>query len=95
VNELVANAVRHGKPGTAPTITIVCDRVRGELTCTVTNTLAGPAALDRADAYSGIAIVKAMARLFDWRDLEWRVEAGALTVQWSMAVGTRRSGEAD
>jgi hypothetical protein len=96
LNELVANAARHGRPGTTPRLSIACDRVRGELVCRLENEPASDAAsLDRADAYGGLAIVRAMARLFEWRDLEWHCDHGRVRVSWTMPFGTRRAGEPD
>jgi hypothetical protein len=96
LNELVANAARHGKSGTTPRLSITCDRVRGELVCRLENHASPHAqSLDRADAYGGMAIVRAMARLFDWPDLSWRQDGDRVSVTWAMPFGTRRRGEAD
>lgn len=96
LNELAANAVRHGRPGTTPRLTIVCDRVRGELVCRLENeTRDASPSFDRADAYGGLSIVRAMARLFEWRDLAWRQDGATVSVSWAMPFGTRRRGEAD
>jgi hypothetical protein len=96
LNELIANAVRHGVPGTTPRLSIVCDRVRGELLCRIENAVAeGAAGPERADAYGGLAMVRAMARLFEWRDLEFRREGGVFQVVWAVPFSTRRPGEAD
>lgn len=96
LNELIANAARHGRPGSTPQFSIACDRVRGELVCRLENDAGSDVqSLNRADAYGGMAIVRAMARLFEWRDLDWRQDDGRVTVTWAMPFGTRRRGEAD
>jgi PAS domain-containing protein len=100
LNELVVNAVRHGTPGTVPSIAIVCDRVRGELTAAIRNdTNEAPATLDRVDPYGGLSIVRAMARLFGWPNLRFDREgpdrAAPFVASWVMPFGTRRAGEAD
>jgi hypothetical protein len=96
LNELVANATRHGTPGSTPRLSISCDRVRGELVCLLENAAPPDAAsFDRADAYGGMSMVRAMARLFEWQDLAWRQDGDRVGVTWAMPFGTRRRGEAD
>lgn len=96
LSELVANAVRHGDPGTTPRLLIVCDRVRGELQCRIENMASrsgfGP---DRIDAYGGLAIVTAMARLFEWRELTFAREQQLFVASWVVPFSTRRGPEAD
>lgn len=91
LNELIVNAVRHGVPGSVPAIAIGADRVRGEVTCEVRNATAGSAPdLDHVDPYGGVSIVRAMARLFEWRDFEIQISPeGEFVVKWSMPSGTQ------
>ena len=91
LNELVVNAVRHGTPGTVPTVVIRCDRVRSEVLAEVRNATSGETVdLAHADPYGGLAIVRAMARLFEWRDLEINAGAeGIFVVKWTMPSGTQ------
>jgi len=97
LGEVLTNAVRHGAPGSTPVIEITCDRVRKELVFTVTNAFDASAAGSRAgDAYGGLAILKAMARLLEWREL--RFDAGPrerFEVSWRVQAGERRQGDAD
>jgi hypothetical protein len=95
LSELVANAVRHGAPGTTPRLSIVCDRVRGELLCRVENNVHDASGSDRGDSYGGLAMVTAMARLFEWRDLSLRRDGGTFIAAWSMPFSTRAGSEAD
>ena len=89
LNELIVNAVRHGTPGTAPAITIVGDRVRGEVACEIRNATDGPAPhLDHVDPYGGLAIVRAMVRLFDWQAFTIDTGDGQFVVKWAMPSGT-------
>jgi hypothetical protein len=90
LNELIVNAVRHGLPGTVPAVTIVCDRVRGEVVCEVRNATDGPAPdLTHIDPYGGLSIVRAMARLFGWQDFGIQVTEGTFSVKWAMPGGTQ------
>jgi hypothetical protein len=99
LSELIANAVKHGAPGTVPSLTVTCDRVRGELVSDITNQVRpGSADVSRADAYGGVAILRAMSRLFDWPDLGFdTVCSGGVTrfrASWTMPISTRAA-EAD
>jgi hypothetical protein len=91
LNELIVNAVRHGVPGTVPAVTISVDRVRGEVACEVRNATAGRTPdLDHIDPYGGLSIVRAMARLFEWRDFGIQISADSqFVVKWSMPSGTQ------
>ena len=90
VGELVTNAVRHGRPATRPRVQISCDRVRKELTLLVENTiepspdLAGP-----GDAYGGLQILRAMARLFEWSEIACGPSGERFVAQWSMPASER------
>jgi hypothetical protein len=89
LNELIVNAVRHGTPGTIPAVTIVGDRVRGEVACEVRNATDGAAPdLAHVDPYGGIAIVRAMARLFGWQAFSIEASGGQFVVKWAMPSGT-------
>lgn len=83
--ELITNAVRHGRPATRPRVRISCDRVRKELTLLVDNALepSGRPAGD-GDAYGGLAIVRAMARLFEWTEVACGPSGERFVAEWSM-----------
>jgi hypothetical protein len=95
VGEVLANAVRHGRPGTTPTCRIAADRVRGEIGVEVRNA-AGADVRRTGEPYGGIRMLEAMARLFDWRDLTFADEDGQFVVAWRMPASVRGAeGEAD
>jgi len=96
IGEVLTNAVRHGTPGTTPRISIGCDRVRRELTFAVSNAVpAGATAKPGGDAYGGVAILTAMARLLEWRDLNFDSAVDRFEVSWRVPAGERRGGDAD
>ena len=98
VGELVGNAVRHGRPATRPRVEIRCDRVRKELTLVVDNAIDAGAATGRGDAYGGLAIVRAMARLFEWREVACGPAGAAgdrFIASWSMPASETGARDAD
>jgi len=95
VGELVTNAVRHGRPSTRPRVRITCDRVRKELTLVVDNAIEPPGhprAAAPGDGYGGLSIVRAMARLFEWRELACGPDGERFVARWSLPAseGGRR-----
>jgi PAS domain-containing protein len=99
LHELVANAVRHGAPGTTPAFSITCDRTRGELRAELANRpRAEDADPSREEAYGGLSILKAMTRLFEWPlafDRPIRDGDRWFVASWVMPFSTRRRTEAD
>jgi two-component sensor histidine kinase len=97
LGEVLANAVRHGTPGSVPCVTVTCDRVRQELTFVVENeTDAAVVRVLDGETYGGMAILKAMARLFEWLDLTFEVSQGHFVVRWRVPVSDRGvAGNAD
>ncbi|HEY0476169.1 MAG TPA: ATP-binding protein, partial [Kofleriaceae bacterium] len=97
LGELVTNAVRHGRPGTRPQVEIRCDRVRKELTLVVDNAIEPSAAAPgTGDAYGGLSIVRAMARLFEWSEVACGPAGERFVAAWSMpASETGERGDAD
>jgi hypothetical protein len=97
VGELVGNAIRHGRLATRPRVQIRCDRVRKQLVLTVDNAIA-PSVLPArpGDAYGGLAIVRAMARLFGWDERACGPSGERFVAEWSLPAseGTGR-GDAD
>jgi len=90
VGELVTNAVRHGRPSTQPRVQIRCDRVRKELTLLVENTIdPSPDPAGSGDAYGGLQILRAMARLFEWSEIACGPSGERFVAQWSMPASER------
>ena len=97
LGEVVANAVRHGAPGTTPRVSLTCDRIRRELICVVENDTLGDgrARLD-GEAYGGVQILRALARLFEWRDLVFKADQGRVRASWRVSLSERPpAGQAD
>lgn len=94
VGELVGNAVRHGRPATRPRVEIRCDRVRKELHLAIDNAIDPASRPGRGDAYGGLAIVRAMARLFEWREAACGPAGDRFVAHWSMPASETR-GDAD
>ena len=86
LTEVLVNAVRHGRPGSAPSVSIALDRVRREIHFAVENELR-PDDLGGSDGgggtYGGLAILSRMARLFDWQGPACERAAGTFRVTWS------------
>jgi hypothetical protein len=90
--EVVANAVRHGRPGTVPRLEVRADRVRRELVFQIENEQARPdERLPEGEPYGGLAILRAMARLFDWPDLTFQPAGDRFIVRWRVPVSDRGS----
>jgi PAS domain-containing protein len=93
LGEVLANAVRHGRPGDVPGVAVTCDRVRKELTFRVENaTSALESEAPRGEPYGGLSIVRALARLFGWTDLAVVHRAARFTVSWRVPAGERGGG---
>lgn len=74
LGEVLINAVRHGRPGTVPSVTIALDPVRRELLFAAENELpdgAAPAAERTAESYGGRRLLERLAYLCDWQDLRF------------------------
>jgi hypothetical protein len=72
LGEVLINAVRHGRPGTVPSVAITLDPVRRELLFAVENELpdaAAQAAERAAESYGGRRLLERLAYLCDWQDL--------------------------
>jgi hypothetical protein len=97
VGETIINAVRHGTPGTVPRVSIACDHVRRELAFTVSNACTpSPGESVHGETYGGVAILRTLARLFDWRDLHFARHAEVFEVSWRVPVSQRpAAGQAD
>jgi PAS domain-containing protein len=97
LGEVVTNAVRHGRPGSVPRVDVRHDPVRREIAFRIENLTTGAGgAPPRGDAYGGLAMLRALARLFEWRDLTFRSADGAFTAEWRVPAGVRGpAGQAD
>jgi hypothetical protein len=96
LSEVLANAVRHGSPGTLPTVTIRGDRVRKEIVFRVENQCPAPVAQPRGEAYGGMAILNRLGRLFEWRDMTFASADGRFVAEWRAPASERGSaGQAD
>jgi hypothetical protein len=97
IGEAIVNAVRHGMPGTVPRVSIACDHARRELAFSVSN--ACPSCPDegvRSETYGGVAILRTLARLFEWRDLEFARRNDVFEASWRVPVSQRpTAGQAD
>jgi hypothetical protein len=76
-------------------VRITCDRVRKELTLVVDNAIEPPGhprAAAPGDGYGGLSIVRAMARLFEWRELACGPDGERFVARWSLPAseGGRR-----
>jgi hypothetical protein len=96
IGELVTNAIRHGRPATRPRVRITCDRVRKELALEIDNAVDPTAVAGQADAYGGLSIVRAMARLFEWTERACGPSGETFVAAWSIpASESGARGDAD
>jgi hypothetical protein len=92
LGEVLINAIRHGRPGSTPTVRIAFDRVRRELCFAVENPhLAKPGGIasDRSESYGGHRILERLARLFEWRDLTFDRRTDSYLVTWCVPASER------
>jgi PAS domain-containing protein len=96
MSEVLANAVRHGRPGTVPLATIRGDLIRKEIAFRVENETVTPLQEPSGEAYGGLAILKRLATLFEWRDLTFTNAGGKFVVAWRAPASERGvAGQAD
>jgi hypothetical protein len=97
LEEVLVNAVRHGRPGTVPRLALHVDRGRRELLCEIENeTRDDPGALPRIEPYGGRRILERLAALFGWQGLTFEECGGRFAVSWQVPVSEREeAGEAD
>jgi PAS domain-containing protein len=92
LGEVLINAIRHGRPGSTPTLRVTLDRVRRELAFEVENEVSEGApdrAEDDGEAYGGQRILERLARLFEWRDLVFEKRAATYLVSWRVPASER------
>lgn len=96
LGEVLVNAVRHGRPGTRPRLSIALDRVRRELVFEVENERASEGEPGSRKKYGGLQILERLARLFEWNDLSFVPAEGTFRVSWRVPVSERgAAGAAD
>jgi len=98
LEEVLVNAVRHGRPGSLPKLGLHVDRGRRELLCEVENEARqedlGVEA--RIEPYGGRRLLERLAALFGWQELLFEEAAGRFKVLWRVPVSEREgAGEAD
>ncbi|HEV2854614.1 MAG TPA: hypothetical protein VHC97_17595 [Thermoanaerobaculia bacterium] len=92
VGEVLINAIRHGRPGSTPSLRISLDRVRRELVFEVENDLRSGASDrpgERGETYGGRQILSRLARLFEWRDLTFEKRDRTYLVSWRVPASER------
>jgi hypothetical protein len=89
LGEVLINAIRHGRPGSTPSLRIALDRVRRELRFEVENELRSETADGDGEAYGGKSILRRLARLFEWRDLRFDRQERTYVVSWSVPASER------
>lgn len=98
LEEVLVNAVRHGRPGSVPRLGLHVDRGRRELLCEVENEtrdddrMGGPI---RIEPYGGRRILERLAVLFGWEGLTFEAGDGRFTVSWRIPVSERVEPGAD
>ena len=97
LEEVLVNAVRHGRPGAVPRLALHIDRGRRELLCEVENeTRDDPGVRPRIEPYGGRRILERLAALFGWEGLTFEDCGGRFAVSWRVPVSEREeAGEAD
>jgi hypothetical protein len=96
MSEVLANAVRHGRPGTVPSVTIRADRIRKEIVFRVENEPASTRQASMGETYGGLAILKRLGSLFEWRDVTFTSADGTFVAEWRAPASERgAAGQAD
>ncbi len=89
LGEVLINAIRHGRPGSTPSLRIALNRVRRELRFEVENELRSETADGDGETYGGKSILRRLARLFEWRDLRFERRERTYAVSWSVPASER------
>ncbi|HEY0512007.1 MAG TPA: PDC sensor domain-containing protein [Thermoanaerobaculia bacterium] len=92
LGETLINAIRHGRPGSTPSLRVTLDRVRREFRFEVENELRtglpGHAG-EPGETYGGKSILRQLARLFEWRGLMFERRRTTYTVSWRVPASER------
>ncbi|HUR21165.1 MAG TPA: ATP-binding protein [Vicinamibacterales bacterium] len=95
IGELLTNAIRHGSPGSVPTLDVAFDRVRRDVQFRLTNPADTGVGVPDGDPYGGLEMVRVMARLFGWT-LTLARHPDSFVASWSAPASDRgSSGQAD
>ncbi len=94
LGEVLINAIRHGRPGSVPYLSIQLDPVRRELHFALDNDLPAAAAgahtaERRGETYGGRRLLERLAHLCDWQDLRFERHAAHFHVAWRIPVSER------
>lgn len=89
LEEVLVNAVRHGRPGTTPRLIVSHDPGRAELLFEAENEVAEPGRLLQGEAYGGRRILERLARLFGWEGLTFERTDGVFRTSWRVPVSEK------
>jgi len=96
LEEVLVNAVRHGRPGSVPRLSLFVDRGRRELLCEVENEVRDDdQGSIRIEPYGGRRLLERLARLFGWEGLTFEAGDGRFVVSWRIPVSERGEAGAD
>jgi len=88
LEEMLVNAVRHGRPGTIPRLAVSHDPGRAELLFEAENETSDARRL-RGEPYGGRRILERLALLFGWEGLAFEESADRFRVSWRVPVSER------
>ena len=88
LEEVLVNAIRHGRPGTVPRLAVSHDPGRAELLFEAENETSDARRL-RGEPYGGRRILERLAHLFGWEGLAFEDSAGTFRVSWRVPVSER------
>ena len=95
LSEALINAVRHGAPGSKVNFSITENRVRNELTFSITNSTSKIGTGQRAGSdrkpFGGTDIMYELARLAGWSEPEFKLDSGVHELTWSIPAIRRKA----
>jgi hypothetical protein len=83
------SAVRHGRPGTTPCLTVSYNPGRAELLFEAENEVAEQDRPLQGEAYGGRRILERLARLFGWEALAFERIDGIFRASWRVPVSEK------
>jgi two-component sensor histidine kinase len=85
LGETLVNAMKHGRPGSVPNLTIVVDRKNRNVNVEVTNEIASDS--PRGDKpYGGLQLLKVLATRIRWDGPREEAKGGRYSVKWTAPV---------